>query len=132
MKKLKGKITISRTHSSDGDFIHIMIADELSGTQFFDGKMEMADFASAITGHGYIPIEFTPRGLEYVGSRCETKELVFLVPERGEKEYAEKNYKKFVEEGWIGDGYFRSQSSIRRHEDGHYYAHGYQRRYVKE
>lgn len=133
MKKLNGHITVSRSNSHDGDAIHITISDKLSGLQFFDGTMSLEDFGAAVTGLGHCHIEFEARGLQNVGKKCETKELVFPCEEGSiyDKSWAEANAQKFADEGWTADRHFRSQNSIRKHSDGKYYAHGFQRRYVE-
>jgi hypothetical protein len=115
----------------DNDFVNIAIEDDASKIQFLEVQVKLADFARALTGQGFIPMEFQQRGLPYVGMRKEVKPLVFGVPDfYDSKGYAEKACHNYVEDGWIANDYFGSQDSIRKGEDGRYYAHGTQYRYT--
>lgn len=130
---MKGKITISRVSGGNTNgHINITIEDAESNIQFFDGDMSFEDFAKAVTGQGYLPIEFQARNLTNVGKRRETKPLVFEVPNRYScREWAEANCQQFADEGWTADPYFRSQNSFCVSESGKTYAYGRQYRYVE-
>lgn len=133
MKNLSGKMTISRpSYGSGEEWIEISLTDNLSRTEFVIARVSYEDFTKAITGQGDLPVEFDAN-LKNVGLKIETKELVFLLPDGlvGGSEAAEKVCQKFASEGWIANTYFNSQNSIRKHNDGFWYAHGRQYRYVK-
>lgn len=81
MAELKGHISISRPHGHDGpDYINIEIIDLLSGIQFVECHIELADFSEAITGMGHTSCTFIPRGLDGVGKTRETKVVRVFVP----------------------------------------------------
>jgi len=54
-------------------FVRIELVDEGSGIAFLTGEMSLADFAAAVTGHGYMPITMETRALEKVGLLSEHK-----------------------------------------------------------
>lgn len=135
MQKLEGRITISKIRCSDqDDYMKIEIMDSLSGTHFVYVKMSLADFTTAITGQGYIPVELEVRGLKNVGLVREQKALVFTVPNGTSdmKRYAAEHAQEFADKGWTADTHFESQDSIRyARANNFYFAHGRQYRYVK-
>jgi hypothetical protein len=117
-ENMKGKISISRPHSSlvegeansRGDYIHIRIEDEKSGVAFLDIDMSMENFAYALTQSSNIPCNLTLHDIENVGKKIETKEE--LVPFRsGAERYGsreERNaklaaLKPFEIDGWKGN-----------------------------
>lgn len=131
MKDLPGKITISRVNDGEEGYIEINIEDDGSHKRFLTVKLNYENFTKALMNQAYIPVIFDAEALHVVGKIKESKALVFPVSDgSGQKEYAEKNCQLFADVGWKADGYYRSQSSIRKHDDGLYYAHGGQHRYV--
>lgn len=74
---MNGKITITR---NSNDKIHITISDSDSAVTFFDGHMELEDFASAVTGLSRCPIEFRLMGTEKVGMKLENKTIRIPYP----------------------------------------------------
>lgn len=134
MKKLKGKLSISRIKDMGDGFMKISLKDEGSRIEFVKAKVSFANFCKAITGQGEIPIEFEVRGLDVVGKIREQKELIFEIPNGTKffrhKDYAKKNCQEHAEEGWKARGYYKSQSSIQKKNDK-YYAVDLQYRYVE-
>lgn len=117
MKKgLEGKINIIRPMNSDNDGIRIELIDENSHIHFLELKMTLADFTKAVTGQGYIPMEFTVRGLENVGLVKEQLPLTFPLPPdtnfSSEKEVAKELAHKHCYEGYQPSLYFGSQTSF--------------------
>lgn len=56
---LPGKLTISRVHSSKtGDCVRVGVTDTASGCQFLELSVNMAEFAQALTGLGYVDCQF--------------------------------------------------------------------------
>lgn len=78
---IEGKIVISRvTSNRDDDTIKIELHDENTGICFVRGTMSLADFAMAITGLGYMPIQLELNGLEYVGKKLVQMGVDLFVP----------------------------------------------------
>ena len=109
MKKLQGKITISRVQSNADKYlpIRIYLQDEMSGCHVLEVSMELVDFAYAITGQGFQPCE-----VEYydapLGKKQEHKDEIILVDwdeytkiGRDEK-WAQKMIRAYEMDGWLG------------------------------
>jgi hypothetical protein len=76
----EGKISISRINCNDReDYISIRIRDEKSHIGFIDVKMELVDFANAVTGFSNQKCKFELRGRSNVGKAYEHKNLVITV-----------------------------------------------------
>lgn len=135
MKKgLPGKINIIRPMNSHDDRIRIELIDENSHIHFLELKMTLADFTKAVTGQGYIPIEFDVRGLENVGLVKEMMPLEFPLPPEtnysNEKEVAKELAHKHCNQGYQPSLYFGSQTSFKR-SNGVTVARTTQYRYVE-
>lgn len=125
---MKGKITISRpTFSDEKEAICISLTDSSSGVEFVELEMTLSDFTKAITGQGFIPIDFDVRGLEFVGLTKETEKARITVKkiELIDKGY-DINKRGFLEayltehakrDGWIVNAYLGSQDSVVRETD---------------
>ena len=103
MKKLKGKITISKIRCFDeNNFISIKIHDVKSSCEAIEAKLTLENFAQAITGHGYIDcdLEFNDSGV--IGKIRETKhELIPRITFASPSDYYIKDYIKELEiDGW--------------------------------
>ena len=117
---LKGAITISRTHRGDGkDSIRIEIVDGSSRVHFLVGEMSLSDFASAITGLGYQPIDLEVRGLDKLGMKREHKSeriawTGFRVRDAFTIELAKATIAPYEIDGWRGqyDDLFNSHKRI--------------------
>jgi len=90
---MKGRISISKVHVSgedivipgEKDYISIEIEDELSSIRFLSLKMSLLNFANAITGQGYLPVDFKLGGLKNVGKKLEVKTLEVHIPKKNPK-----------------------------------------------
>lgn len=132
---LKGSISISMPSGHNCDYIEIEIEDKNSSASFVKIHVKYEDFTMALMKMHNTPMEFQVRALDVVGKIREQKDLVFCVEEADylkDKEYAEAHCQNHADEGWTASTYFRSQNSIRKHDDGKRYAHGMQFRYVEE
>lgn len=122
---MKGKITISRPNYSDcREVINITVQCVSSGIQFLDLEMTLKDFAKAITGQGYIPVEMEVRGLEFVGLTSEREDATVTVTQaelkslgydtnKGRSEALSDYLKKHASrDGWIVNAYLGSQGSV--------------------
>lgn len=78
MKKLKGKITISRPSYSTGEeYVEINVEDNNSHCNFLKIKFTYEEFTKALMGQAMIPILMEASHLDKVGLIRETKPLVF-------------------------------------------------------
>ena len=74
MTKLKGKISIGKVNcSNQDDYMHIQITDASSSITFIDAEMSLLDFALAITGQGYVDIEYQHSKSDNLGKNLEVK-----------------------------------------------------------
>jgi hypothetical protein len=116
-KSLKGTICISRPPYGDGrDMIRISIRDDLSHSNFLIVEIPHADFAKAITGLGYVPIDMEIRNLSGVGKKLISEPRSVICPI---DTYQKDAYKAWLidnmqEDGWIIDTYLGSQNSVVR------------------
>jgi hypothetical protein len=117
--KLKGKLTIARTHGGDGDSIHISIVDEDAAVEFVEAELTLGQFALAITGLGRVECEVEVRGLDKVGKRLELDAIEFPLQMAAgyansttRREHATARAKKLCHDGWIPDCSFSSQGSF--------------------
>ena len=115
---LKGSITITR---SSRDVICIRLEDDNSRIGFLELEMQPEDFAMALTGLGYQPIEFTVRGLENIGKFKVSERRTITCP--GKDLYDRSKLEKWLEEnakedGWNVLTYLGSQGSIRSVPEG--------------
>lgn len=81
MKRLKGKLTISRVHSHKEDWITIRVEDELSHCQMIEVQVGLAEFAEALTNLACRPcmVEFNDSGV--IGKRREHKTESIFFPD---------------------------------------------------
>jgi hypothetical protein len=106
MKKLKGKITISRPRGSGDQMATIEIIDQLSGCVAVGVEMPLQEFADALMGAGHVEcdIEFNDSGV--VGKKREVKrETVYIRGNRQSKDRAANvaaAFGKFEVDGWEG------------------------------
>lgn len=115
---MDGKITISKTTDNrNNKQIRITIEDDTSSINFFEGRMSLENFMEALTGLGFVDIEFAVRGLENIGKTRERKTVEINLGKTdydGLKELALSEARKLESDGWVCDGYFGSQSSFYR------------------
>jgi hypothetical protein len=106
---MKGKITLGK-YSSNYELenpIHFQLEDDKSGVNFLNITMSLIDFASMITGSGYIDCDFELKNADLVGKTREHKrENVFIRdawnPTEEDKTEA---LKPFEVDGWVGSRY---------------------------
>ena len=111
---MQGQLTISR-QTGDGERISIRIRDERAGIEFVELTLTLEQYAQAISGLSCVPCEVAVQGLENVGKRLETDELVFPIgfPEYGrQKEVAAKRAAEWCPAGWVPNLHFGSQNSF--------------------
>jgi len=101
---MNGKITISRIRNNKEDgFINIQFEDKLSCTRFMEAKMTLADFASALTGLGYVDCEFELHPANVGKLRQSKTELIpFVNPYKATKEEKEAAVNALEVDGWKG------------------------------
>ena len=101
MKKINGKLTISRVHSTQSeDWIEVFLEDESSGIQFADVHIGLEEFSKAITGLGSRPCEIEVRGLDLVGKKLETKIHTVIFPIERTTKMTEDVFSRFEQDGW--------------------------------
>ena len=57
---MNGTFVVTRTSSTDGDYVSLGIVDQVSGAHFFRAKMSFEDFAKALMAQAS-PCEFDLR-----------------------------------------------------------------------
>jgi len=133
--KLKGKLTIAKQHSHDGNTIEISIEDEEAAIEFVEASLTLEQFAQAITGLGRVECDAEVRGLDKVGKRMELDTLEFPLRMKdddygtGRKKFATARAKEECPDGWTPDCYFNSQGSYFQ-RDGETWARCNVRRWV--
>jgi len=102
-KIMKGRISIGQVHGGGREpRIHIMIEEDNSGIEFFEGFMSLEEFGALVTGSSYKPIEFEFRP-DKVGWKAENK--TELVPKvdvcaKNKKDLIAEALKPFEVDGW--------------------------------
>lgn len=115
---MDGKITISKTTDNrNNKQIRITIEDDASSINFVEGRMSLENFMEALTGLGFVDIDFEVRGLENIGKTREHKTVEIALGDNvgyGEERYtiAIQKAKELEVDGWVSQKYFNSQSSF--------------------
>ncbi|MEE2976495.1 MAG: hypothetical protein VYB88_03400 [Pseudomonadota bacterium] len=136
-KALKGALCISRPSRSNGeDVIKLELKDSNSGQRFLAIEMTPADFAMAVTGLSYVPVEFVLRGRENVGLIKQTMPGRLVLP-REKRSYCKEELRQMLhdrcqKEGWILNDYIGAQNSVTTSEDGGYTINFSYYRFVEE
>jgi len=108
--KMKGHIRIGNSHNNFGDpkTIHVVIEDDSSMTQFFEGWMTPEEFARSITG-GSGEILFSIHYVDRIGKIREFKTEIVDVPKHwmfeGDIEKSKELLAPFEVDGWMGSVY---------------------------
>lgn len=125
MKTLAGTICISRPSRGDNkDVIELILKDDASRVQFLKVRMDPADFAMALTGLAFRPVELEVQCLDKVGLFKEMEPGVAIVNEGQEGITGGKDgLRRYIEEkcqrdGWHIDAYLGGQDSVIRLPDG--------------
>lgn len=127
------RVTISRPSRGDGkESIRIKIYDEGSRLTIFEGDMDPAVFAMALTGLSDQPCTGTASIASYAIGKVRVYEKRDIVlpadlPWNGGSKWIEKNCQ---EKGWFVDSYLGSQGSTTYNADGTYTAHYWVFKYV--
>jgi hypothetical protein len=138
---LQTTIGISRPSGGrDTEYIEIRLRDEVSGIQFAKVKMNLEDFARAITGLSGVECTTEVVGLQNIGKKREYESAsVFISDEDYENVTGaiKWGYRKEAlgdwlvdnhnREGWYIDRYLGSQGSIKYVEGGKMLNFGYYR-----
>lgn len=130
--KIKGKLGISNPSGPDSDReISIEVTCAQSRVRFAKVSISYEDFSRALMSQWDRPCEIEVLGLDCVGKRYESKELVFELDCSGyrPKEKAAELAQSFADEGWTASKYFGSQDSFFT-TDGKRFARTTQHRYV--
>lgn len=125
--KLKGALTITRsTGGGKPDEIRLRLRCESSRIDFAEVTISLAEFAQAVTGLGYRPVEIEVRGLEHVGMEHERMHKAVHV---GEIPWANDAREEFVTKlaaantptGWTWDSHatLQARGGIERVGQGH-------------
>lgn len=110
MTKLPGKLVISRITSSAGDAIHIDFIDGVSGA-YISASMSLETFALAVTGLGYLDVEFDARGMDRFGWRkVRGTERMYVGKARPTYEDIQKTFDEF----WDDSGLTLDMSNMSR------------------
>lgn len=80
-RQLPGRITISRHTGTQKHYMSVEIDDAASGTRVLEFRLEMEEFAMAVTGHGYVPGTIVWFDNNRVGTRHEHKVERVQLPE---------------------------------------------------
>lgn len=122
----QASLTISRVHG-DGDFIEVRIRDEKSFIEFVTVKVELAEFAQAITGLAAVPCELETRGLDKVGKYRHHDKISFPINtpswSSDRREIAAKELLNHLPEGWFCNDSFNNQGSFTTDKEGNTIAH---------
>ncbi len=123
---IKGELSIVRSSCNDGKkCIRIMVDDVEANIEFLDIEVALDDFADCLTGLSLVKCDIDVRGLDKVGKRLETDDLIFEMPSR--VKYSERNQvaaelaRESAPDGWEASDYFCAQDSFFE-KDGKSYA----------
>lgn len=118
---MKGKISITRPSSGDGDgHISITLADIDAVVQFAQIRMSLADFAQCVTGLSRIDCDIELKNLDKTGKQRIREQIEFELPDDTDS-YCSSDQRKavalnvareLVGDEWEVDGYFGSQDSF--------------------
>lgn len=107
MKKLEGKITISRISSNiAGDYMQIKIEDKLSGCRVISVEVNTVEFMNALTNFAYRPCKLQLYENYPIGKTREVKKEVIVLDEgwisedNEKKIIAEEAARPFEIDGW--------------------------------
>lgn len=116
MRKLKGKLTISRVMSNQcDDYMEIVVEDDISGVEFLSIKLSMEQYGKAVAGSSYQDIEYEDHGMVNIGKVKEREKAQVPIPKqlvfnrKCAEEYVVANCQR---EGWHLDSYLGSQRSF--------------------
>lgn len=124
-KTLDMALSITRPHGGNGEeYINIEVQDRLSGVRFLQLKVDLAAFASCLTGSSFTDVKGTVLALHNVGKERETEaakatlsrelfDSIVAGPYDARKERLADYLKAHHQRpGWNVNSYLGSQSSI--------------------
>lgn len=125
--EIKGKISI--LISREGT--EIEIRDDRACTTFCRIRLTPEQLSAALSRQAHVECEISVYSLDRVGKTHEHKTFEFEIPPsmRRDDEALQKMAQAQLTDGWICDGYFRSQGTF-FNKDGKQYARCTIRRYV--
>ena len=129
------KGTISIFVNRESTTIHVR--DEASGVSFCEVTLTPEEFSSALSRLADTPCNITVRGVDKIGKKHEHKSFVFEIKERPayhEHDGIRALAQQLLDEegdGYISDGYFKSQDSFFE-RDGKLYAKCSVRRWINQ
>jgi hypothetical protein len=104
-----GKLTIGRTGSNRGDdHVTIRLEDRPSSFEVVEIRVNLAEFADALMGRGYVSCNYKLNPSPNIGKRGEHKTEKVLIPDRayGEDEDRAATIRRAIEpfevDGWSG------------------------------
>lgn len=98
MKKINGKITISRRFSGDEDYMSISLKDDTSSVAICNVEMGLVEFARALTGLGYVDCDID---LYDTYEKAGKKLIVKRVACEKDKSYSKDEQKRIVQEDFL-------------------------------
>ena len=102
--KFDGKISISSVGvRADQSFIQITIEDKDASVQLLEVEMDMASFARALTGLGYVPMKYEPGAFQKIGKKMEHKTEEVYFPDVADFGVIATALSEFEVDGWVGD-----------------------------
>ena len=104
---LKGKISINKVgHLASQMYMKIALEDELSGVQVFEAKMQLRDFAQAITGLSHVDVKYELGNVELVGKMRMEKTILVKFPVQKHHMMSDEVIRVAISEyevaGWVG------------------------------
>ena len=130
--KIEGRISIlvNREHTT------IEIEDNNANTRFLNIKLTPEQLSMCLSRQACVPCEIELRGIEKLGKMHENESFVFEIPEELYQYGVENKEERLrvlaqtkLTNGWIAEGYFRSQNSFFA-KDGKHYARCIIRRWI--
>jgi hypothetical protein len=116
--KLEGRISILIGREGT----RIEIKDEKSAVTFVEVNITPDQLSAALSRQALVECELEVRGLDCIGKKHENKTFSFEIPDsidlsdRWTNDSVEKELQKYAQsllsDGWMSDGYFRSQNSF--------------------
>jgi len=120
--KLKGKITILIGRDST----RIEVEDDLASTTFLKIKLTPEQLCAALSRQACVECELETNRLDKIGKKHENKSFTFEITEdlyvydsRDSVKLQELAQSK-LNDGWIAEGYFRSQDSFFQKDDKYF------------
>lgn len=103
MKELTGKLSITRQRSNSIDRVAIKVVDETSHCQAVEIYVDLATFAEALLGMGYMPCQYEWNDSGAVGTKREHKTEIVTISGRSlDAARADAAISALEVDGWLG------------------------------